>query len=279
MANQLQLLHIVTKTTWNSTTGAALNTEGEKQMAMLTGKVAVVTGASKGIGAAIAGELADAGAATIVNYASSQQQAEKLVANITSSGGKAKAVRSDISKPAEANRLVDEAVSEFGRLDILVNNAGVYEFLPLPQITEEHFDRIFDLNVKGLVFATQAATAAMDEQGGAVVNIGSVASVLGPAGASVYSASKGAVEIITRSLAAELGPRHILVNAVLPGPVDTEGSRAMPSADQINAAFLARTPLGRIGRPRDISTVVLFLLSPEAGWITGQIIQVAGGLR
>lgn len=279
MANQLQLIDIVKKATWNRTTGAALTTEGKKQMAMLTGKVAVVTGASKGIGAAIAGELADAGAATIVNYASSQQQAEKLVANITSSGGKAKAVRSDISKPAEANRLVDEAVSEFGRLDILVNNAGVYEFLPLTQITEEHFDRIFDLNVKGLVFATQAATAAMDGQGGAVVNIGSVASVLGPPGASVYSASKGAVEIITRSLAAELGPRHILVNAVLPGPVDTEGSRAMPGADQINAAFLARTPLGRIGRPRDISTVVLFLVSPEAGWITGQIIQVSGGLR
>ncbi len=171
------------------------------------------------------------------------------------------------------------AVSEFGRLDILVNNAGVYEFLPLPQISEEHFDRMFDLNVKGLLFATQAATAAMDGDGGSVVNIGSIASVEAPPGASVYSASKGAVEIITKSLATELGPRHILVNAVLPGPVDTEGTRAMADADQINAAFLSRTPLGRIGHPRDISSVVLFLVSPEAGWITGQIIQVSGGLR
>jgi len=248
-------------------------------MAKLSGKVAVVTGASKGIGAAIAQELANDGAATIVNYASSPRQAEELVANIKSAGGKAKAVRADVSKPSEARQLVDAAVSEFGRLDILVNNAGVYDFLPLPQITEAHFDRMFDLNVKGLLFATQAATGAMGEGGGTVVNIGSIASIEAPPGASVYSASKGAVDVITRSLAAELGPRHILVNAVVPGPVDTEGNRSMADADQINAAFLARTPLGRIGRPRDIATVVSFLVSPEAGWITGQIIQVAGGLR
>jgi len=248
-------------------------------MAKLSGKVAVVTGASKGIGAAIAKELANDGAATIVNYASSPRQAEELVANIRSAGGKAKAVRADVSKPAEAGQLIGAAVSEFGRLDILVNNAGVYDFLPLPQITEAHFDRMFDLNVKGLLFATQAATRAMGEDGGSVVNIGSIASIEAPPGASVYSASKGAVDVITRSLAAELGPRHILVNAVVPGPVDTEGNRSMADADQINAAFLARTPLGRIGRPRDIATVVSFLVSPEAGWITGQIIQVAGGLR
>jgi 3-oxoacyl-[acyl-carrier protein] reductase len=248
-------------------------------MAKLTGKVAVVTGASKGIGAAIAQELANDGAAVVVNYASSSQQAEILVKNIRSGGGKAKAVRADVSKLTEAKRLVDTAVSEFGRLDILVNNAGVYDFLPLPQITEAHFDRMFDLNVKGLLFATQAATDAMGEHGGAVINIGSVASVLAPPGASVYSATKGAVDVITRSLAAELGPRKILVNAVLPGPVETEGNRSMADADQINAMFLARTPLGRIGQPRDIATVVSFLVSPEAGWISGQIIQAAGGLR
>ena len=248
-------------------------------MSKLTGKVAVVTGASKGIGAAIAQELAQDGAATIVNYASSPRQAEELVAHIKSAGGQAKAVRADVSKPAEARQLVDAAVSEFGRIDILVNNAGVYDFLPLPQITEAHFDRMFDLNVRGLLFVTQAAVAAMGEEGGSVINIGSVASAEAPPGALVYSASKGAVDVITKSLAAELGPRHILVNAVVPGPVDTEGNRAMADADQINAAFIARTPLGRLGRPRDIATVVSFLVSPAAGWITGQIIQVAGGLR
>jgi 3-oxoacyl-[acyl-carrier protein] reductase len=248
-------------------------------MGKLKGKVAVVTGASKGLGAAIAEELAAHGAAVVVNYASSSQQAEELVATIRSAGGKATAVQADVSKPAEARKLIDASVSEFGRLDILVNNAGVYDFLPLAQITEAHFDRIFDLNVKGLLFATQAAAAVMGDRGGSIVNISSIASVDAPAGASVYSGSKGAVEVITRSLAAELGPQKILVNAVLPGPVDTEGNRAMANAEQINAMFLARTPLGRIGRPRDIATVVSFLVSPEAGWITGQTIQAAGGLR
>jgi 3-oxoacyl-[acyl-carrier protein] reductase len=248
-------------------------------MAKLTGKVAVVTGASKGIGAAIAQELAHDGAAVIVNYASSSKQAEKLVEGIKSAGGKAKSVRADVSKPDEARQLVAAAVSEFGGLDILVNNAGVYDFLPLAQITEAHVDRMFDLNVKGLLFATQAATGAMGERGGSVINIGSISSVQALAGASVYSATKGAVEVITRSLAAELGPRHILVNAVLPGPVETEGYRAMAEVDQMTAMFLAQTPLGRIGQPRDIATVVSFLASPEAGWITGQIIQAAGGLH
>ncbi len=248
-------------------------------MAKLTGKVAVVTGASKGIGAAIAQELAADGASVIVNYASSPEQAGQLVANIKSAGGAAKAVHADVSKPSEAKQLVEAAVTEFGRLDILVNNAGVYDFLPLEQITEEHFDRLFDLNVKGLLFATQAAAGAMDGHGGSIINIGSMASVSAPPGASVYSATKGAVEVVTRSLAAELGPRKILVNAVLPGPVETEGNRAMKDADQVNAMFLARTPLGRIGQPRDIATVVSFLASPDAAWITGQIIQAAGGLR
>jgi 3-oxoacyl-[acyl-carrier protein] reductase len=242
-------------------------------MAKLTGKVAVVTSASKGIGAAIAEELAQEGAAVIVNYASSRQQAETLVTNIKSGGGKAKAVRANISKPVEAKQLVDAAVSEFGQLDIPVNNTGVYDFAPLPQITEEHFDRMFDLNVKGLLFATQAATSVMGKEGGRVINIGSVASVSAPPGASVYSATKGAVDVLTKSLAAELGARKILVNAVLPGPVDTEENLAMADADQINEMFIARMPLGRIGQPRDIATVVSFLASPEASWITGQIIQ------
>ena len=183
------------------------------------------------------------------------------------------------AKPDEAKRLVDAAVKEFGRVDILVNNAGVYEFAPLEQITEAQFDRMFDLNVKGLLFTTQAAVNAMGGHSGSVINLGSVASVAAPPSGSVYAASKGAVDVITRSLAAELGPRKILVNAVLPGPVDTEGNRAMADADQINAMLVGRTPLGRIGQPREIATVVSFLASAEAGWITGQIIEVAGGFR
>lgn len=248
-------------------------------MARLTGKVAVVTGASKGIGAAIAQELAKGGAAVIVNYSSSAQGAESVVAKIEAAGGKAKAVKADVSKPAEARKLIDDAVSEFGRVDILVNNAGVYEFSPLSQITEEHFDRMFDLNVRGLLFTTQAAAAAMGDRGGAVVNIGSLASLTSPPNGSVYSATKAALDAITRSLAAELGPRKILVNAVLPGPVETEGAQSLGNWDEFKNMLLPRTPLGRIGQPRDIATVVSFLASEDAGWITGQIIPVAGGLR
>lgn len=248
-------------------------------MARLTGKVAVVTGASKGIGAAIAEELARDGASVIVNYASSAQGAEAVVANIKAAGGKSKAVRADVSKPAEAKQLIDAAVSEFGRVDILVNNAGVYEFLPLQQVTETHFDRMFDLNVRGLLFATQAAAGAFDGQGGSVINIGSMASQAPPPGGSVYSATKAALDAITQSLAAELGPRKILVNAVLPGPVETEGLASMGDSDQFITQLVSRTPLGRIGQPRDIATVVSFLASDEAGWITGQIIPAAGGLR
>jgi 3-oxoacyl-[acyl-carrier protein] reductase len=248
-------------------------------MAKLTGKVAVITGASKGIGAAIARELGEDGASVVVNYASSAQGAEAVVAKIKDAGGKAKAVRADVSKPHEAKQLIDSAVSEFGRIDVLVNNAAVYEFLPLPQITEQHFDRMFDLNVKGLMFATQAAAGAMGDDGGTIINIGSMASQAPPPGGSVYSATKGALDAITRSLAAELGARNILVNAVLPGPVETEGAQSMPGWDQFKAQLLPRTPLGRIGQPRDIATVVSFLASEDAGWITGQIIPVAGGLR
>jgi 3-oxoacyl-[acyl-carrier protein] reductase len=248
-------------------------------MAKLTGKVAVVTGASKGIGAAIAEELGKDGASVIVNYASSAPGAEAVVAKIKAAAGKAKAVQADVSKPAEAKKLIDAAVSEFGRVDILINNAGVYEFLPLQEITEKHFDRMFDLNVRGLLFATQAAAAAIGEQGGSVINIGSMASQAPPPGGSVYSATKGALDAITRSLAAELGSRKILVNAVLPGPVETEGLQALGGSDEFVGQLVSRTPLGRVGQPRDIATVVSFLASDDAGWITGQIIQTAGGLR
>lgn len=248
-------------------------------MARHTGKVAVVTGASKGIGAAIAQELAKDGAAVIVNYASSAQGAEAVATKIKDAGGKAKAVRADVSKPAEAKQLIDAAVSEFGQLDILVNNAAVYEFMPLQQISEAHFDRMFDLNVRGLLFTTQAAAAAIGERGGSVINIGSMASLNALPGGSVYSASKAALDAITRCLAAELGPRKILVNAVLPGPVETEGAQSMADWDQFKTMLVPRTPLGRVGQPHDIATVVSFLASEDAGWITGQIIPVAGGLR
>jgi len=247
-------------------------------MARLAGKVAVVTGASKGIGAAIAKQLAHDGASVVVNYATSAKDAEAVVAVIEAAGGTAKAMRADVSKPAESRKLVDATVSEFGRIDILVNNAGVYELLPLQEITETHFDRMFDLNVRGLLFATQAAAAAFGDRGGSIINIGSVASLLAPAGGSAYSATKGAVDVLTRSLATELGPRKILVNAVLPGAVETEGARALAEFDQMLAQLLPRTPLGRIGQPHDIATVVSFLASEDAGWITGQVIPVAGGL-
>lgn len=247
-------------------------------MAKLTGKVAIVTGASKGIGAAIALRLAEDGAAVVVNYATAAEQAEAVVAKIKAAGGKAKALRADVSKPAEAQKLVDATVSEFGRLDILVNNAGVYEFLPLAEVTETHFDRLFDLNVRGLLFATQAAVKAFDGSGGSIINIGSMASKLTVPGGAVYAATKIAVDSFTRNLAAELGPRKILVNSVLPGPVETEGARAMAEWDTLQSAFLPRTPLGRIGKPEDIANVVSFVASGDAGWITGQVIAAAGGL-
>jgi 3-oxoacyl-[acyl-carrier protein] reductase len=246
-------------------------------MAKLAGKVAIVTGASKGIGAAIAEELAKDGASVIVNYSSSAAGAETVVAKIKSGGGKAKAVRADVSRPGEAKQLIDATVSEFGRVDILVNNAGVYEFVPLHEITEKHFDRLFNVNVRGLLFASQAA--AIGEQGGSIINISSMASQSPPPGGSVYSATKGSVDVITQSLAAELGPRKIRVNAVSPGPVETEGTHSMAEWDQFKAFMLPRTPLGRIGQPDDIATVVSFIASEDAGWITGQIIPAAGGLR
>jgi 3-oxoacyl-[acyl-carrier protein] reductase len=248
-------------------------------MPNLKGKVAIVTGASKGIGAAIAEDLAREGASVIVNYSSSPQKAEEVVSRIKSNGGSAKAVRADISKPAEARQLIDATLTEFGCVDILVNNAGVYEFRPLPDVDEAHFDRIFDLNVKGLVFATQAAVKAFGENGGTVINISSMASLAATPNASVYSATKAAVDSITRTLAAELGPKKILVNSVLPGPVETDGALSLSNWDEFSAGLVQQTPLGRVGKPADIAKVVSFLASDDAGWITGQVIPVAGGLR
>lgn len=248
-------------------------------MAKLTGKVAIVTGASKGIGAGIAEDLAKQGASVVVNYSSSPDQAAEVVANIKAAGGKAKAIRANISKLSEAKQLVKDTLAEFGRLDILVNNAGIYEFAPLPDITEDLYDRIFNLNVKGLLFATQAAANAFGEHGGAIINISSVASIAAEPTSSVYSATKAAVDSFTRTLAAELGPRKILVNSVLPGPVETPGVHALGQFDALVERFLKNTPLGRVGQPSDIAKVVSFLASEDSGWITGQVIPVAGGLR
>ena len=247
-------------------------------MARLAGKVAVVTGASKGIGAAIAERLGKEGASVIVNYASSAAQAEAVVKKVQAAGGKAKAVRADVSNREEAKKLIAAAVSEFGKLDILVNNAGTYEFIPLADITEEHFDHTFNLDVKGVLFTTQAAANAFDGNGGSVVNISSLASVAAAATASVYSAAKAAVDSITRTLGAELGPKKIRVNSVLPGIVETEGTANMKNFEQFRDLMLPRTPLGRAGTPSDIASVVAFLVSDEAAWITGQMIQAAGGL-
>ena len=247
-------------------------------MGKLSGRVAVVTGASKGIGAAIAEQLARDGAAVVVNFASSAAQAEAVVKKIQAAGGKAKSVRADVSKPGEARKLIEAAVAEFGKLDILVNNAGTYEFVPLAEITEQHFDHTFDVDVKGVLFATQAAANAFDGVGGSVVNISSLASVANAATASVYSAAKAAVDSMTRTLSAELGPKKIRVNSVLPGPIETEGTANMKNFEQFRDLMIPRTPLGRVGYPSDIASVVAFLVSDDAAWITGQSIQVAGGL-
>ena len=244
----------------------------------LAGKVAVVTGASKGIGAAIAKALAAEGAAVVVNYASSRAGADKVVAEITANGGKAVAVQADVAKKTDIERLFAETKKAFGRFDILVNNAGVYEFLPLEQVTEEHFHRQFNVNVLGLILATQEAVKHFGATGGSIINISSVASTSAPAGGSVYSATKAAVDAVTKSLAKELGPRKIRLNTINPGMVETEG---LHSAGMVESDFRkqieAQTPLGRIGQPDDIAPAVVFLTSPDAGWITGESIRVSGG--
>jgi len=249
-------------------------------MAKLTGKVAVVTGASKGIGAAIAEKFGAEGANVVVNYASDKAGAERVVKNIQAAGSKAIAVKANVAKPAEITKLIDESVKAFGKIDILVNNAGVYEFQPLEQITEEHFRKQFDLNVLGLLLTTQEAVKHINGDGGSVINVSSIASVTPPAGASVYSATKGAVDVITRSLAQELGARNIRVNSLSPGLTDTEGVRTQQEGDDTFRNFaVSRTPLGRVGTVEDIANTALFLASKDSGWITGEIIPVGGGIR
>jgi len=249
-------------------------------MRKLEGKVAVVTGASKGIGASIARHLAAEGAAVVVDYVSSRADAERVVAEITRAGGRAIAVQADVARPADVTRLFAEAVKAFGRVDVLVNNAGVYEFRPLGDITEEHFHKLFDLNVLGLLLASREAVRHFGIEGGSIVNISSIASTLSPADTSVYSGTKAAVDAVTRSLAKELGPRNIRVNAVNPGMVETEGVHAA-GLDQsdFRKQVEAKTPLGRIGQPRDVAPTVVFLASEDSGWITGESLVIAGGLR
>jgi len=247
-------------------------------MSKLTGKVAVVTGASKGIGAAVAKSLAAAGAAVVVNYASSKAGAEAVVAAITAAGGKAVAVKGDVSKKADAEAIIAQAVTSFGALDILVNNSGVYEFSPIEEVTEAQYRKIFDTNVLGVLLTTQAAVKHLRE-GGSIINIGSAVTRLKPPASSVYTATKGAVDMITGVLAKELGARKIRVNSVNPGMVETEGTH---SAGFIGSDFekgiVAQTPLGRVGQPNDIAKVVTFAASDEAAWMTGELLIASGGI-
>ncbi len=248
----------------------------------LAGKVAVVTGASKGIGASIAEHLAAEGASVVVNYATSKEGADRVVARIAQGGGKAVAVQGDVSRKADVERLFSEAKKAYGRLDILVNNAGVYEFAPLAEVTEEHFRRHFDLNVLGLILASKEAVRHFDAggAGGSIVNIGSTITSITPPNSTVYTATKGAVDAITRTLAQELGPRKIRVNSINPGMVETEGTHAGGFlGGEMQTSVVSQTPLGRIGQARDIAPAVVFLASPDASWITGELWRVAGGLR
>ena len=248
-------------------------------MSKLAGKVAVVTGASKGIGAAIAKALAVEGASVVVNYASSKAGADTVVATITQAGGKAVAVAGDVSNPAEAEGIIYAAISNFGKLDILVNNSGVFEFAPIEAITPEHFHKQFNINVLGTLLVTQAAVKHLGV-GASIINIGSVVSRITPPASAVYSATKGAIDAITGVLANELGAKKIRVNSINPGMVETEGAHA---AGFIGSDFekqgVATTPLGRTGQPNDIARVAVFLASDDSGWLTGETILASGGKR
>jgi 3-oxoacyl-[acyl-carrier protein] reductase len=246
----------------------------------LTGKVAVVTGASKGIGASIAKHLAAEGASVVVNYASSKAGADKVVGEITAQGGKAIAVQGDVAKKADIERLFAETKKAYGKVDVLVNNAGVYEFGSLEQITPENFHKMFDLNVLGLLLTTQEALKYIPAEGASVINLSSLVSTYTPPNSAVYSATKGAVDSITGVLAKELGARKIRVNAIRPGMVETEGTHTggFTSGD-FRKQLESQTPLGRIGAPQDIATAVVFLASPDSSWITGETLLIAGGLR
>jgi 3-oxoacyl-[acyl-carrier protein] reductase len=248
-------------------------------MNKLTGKVAVVTGASKGIGAAIAKSLAAEGASVVVNYASSKAGADTVVAAITKAGGKAVAVGGDVSKAAQAQGLIDTAIKAYGRLDILVNNSGVYELAPIDAITEDHFHRHFNINVLGLLFVTQAAVKHLSA-GASIINLGSVVSRITPPGSAVYTGTKGAVDAITGVLARELGPKNIRVNTISPGVVETEGTHSGGFiGSDFEKAAIAQTPLGRIAQPGDIASIAVFLASEDSAWLTGEQLLATGGLR
>ena len=248
-------------------------------MTKLSDKVAVVTGASKGIGAAIAKALAAEGASVVVNYATSQAGADAVVGAIVQAGGKAVAVKGDVSKAADAKAIIDAAITNFGRLDILVNNSGVYEFSPIADITEDQFHKMFDVNVLGLLLTTQAAAKHLGE-GASIINIGSGVTTILPPDSAVYSGTKGAVDAITGVLAAELGSRKIRVNAINPGIVETEGTRSQGFVgSDFETALVAQTPLGRAGQPEDIADIAVFLASDASRWLTGEKLVASGGLR
>lgn len=249
-------------------------------MGKLKNKVAVVTGASKGIGADIAKGLAAEGAAVVVNYASSKEGADRVVAEIKTGNGKAIAVQADVAKEADVKRLFDEAAKAFGQVDILVNNAGIYQFTPLDDITEEQFHRMFNTNVLGLLLATREAAKHFNGGGGSVINVGSAVTSLHPPQSAVYTATKGAVDAVTRVLANELGPRKIRVNSINPGVVNTEGTQtAGIIGSEFEADVVAKTPLGRSAQPEDITPVAVFLASDDSRWLTGENIVASGGLR
>ena len=244
----------------------------------LEGKTAVVTGASKGIGAEIAKHLAAEGASVVVNYSSSKGGADKVVADITGKGGKAVAVQADVSKPDDIKKLFAATKKAFGKLDVLVNNAGIYEFAPLEGITADNFNKQFGLNVLGLILTTQEAVRHFGD-GGSVVNIGSVVGKLAVPGATVYSATKAAVDSITRTLSAELGPKKIRVNAVNPGMVETEGNYTAKEGSDFRKGVEEKTPLGRIGQVDDIAPAVVYFASDDSKWVTGETLYIAGGYR
>ncbi len=249
-------------------------------MNRLQGKVAVVTGASKGIGASIAEHLAAEGAAVVVNFAASKAGADSVVRRIQDKGGKAVAVQADVSKPDDVKRLFAQAKAAYGTLDVLVNNAGVYEFAPLDSVTPEHFHKQFNLNVLGLLLATQEAVKLMAPKGGSIINVSSIAGPMPVENAAVYSATKAAVDAMTVALSKELGPKRIRVNSLNPGMVETEGLHAAGIADSdFRKTVEAQTPLGRIGQPEDIARVAVFYASDDAGWVTGQTLILAGGQR
>lgn len=250
-------------------------------MKRLEGKVALVTGAARGIGAAIAERLAADGASVVINYATSKEDAEALAERIRANGGTARAIRADIGDPAQAKAVVDAAIKEFGRLDILVNNAAKFNIGSIGTVDEADVRSQFAVNVDGPIFATQAAAARFSPEGGRVINVSSIAATHPLPGTSVYSATKAALDALTRVWAAELGPRGVTVNAVAPGPVDTAmlRSAAARMGEEAVKGMVARTPLGRLGSPSDVADVVAFLASPDARWVTGQVVETSGGIN